>query len=70
LRAFGVPGRISPVTEAADLSFLAVADDPTDLAAPSALSPLDSFHTPLATPTFRRLSLQKFVRATAAHASR
>ncbi|PEG35146.1 hypothetical protein CQY20_22935 [Mycolicibacterium agri] len=65
-----MPGRVSPVALAADLSFLALADDPTDLAAPSALSPLDSFHAPLTTPTFRRLAFQKFVGATAADASR
>jgi len=69
-RAFGLPGRVSPVTQAADLSFLALADEATDLAAPSAHSPLNSFHAPLTTPTFRRRAFQKFVGATAAHASR
>jgi hypothetical protein len=70
LRAFGVPGRVSPVAQATDPSFLALADNPTDLAAPSALSPLDSFHAPLAAPAVRRLAFQKFVGATAADASR
>jgi hypothetical protein len=69
LRALGVPGRVSPVAQAADPAFLALADDPADLAAPSAMSSLDSFQAPLAAPTFRRRAFQEFVGAATADAS-
>jgi hypothetical protein len=69
LRALGVPGRVSPVAWPAYPAFLALADDPADLAAPSAHSPLDSLHAPLAAPAFRGRAFENLVGATAADAS-